>query len=255
MKKYTFLLFLIGYFTPCLSQTHKIYLVGLPNITSVPKIRNPSPADISGSKRRFGLESKILYNYSFPSQFGVLVGLSAGFVNWDNVVVGPRSAFGTQQGTGFVGSRIVSGDFHFIGGTFGSTYDGVVRKINYHIEFGVSLRMYPRETYPDTTGMAFNRLVEYNSKDPNAGPPDFLNVVPAFAGRIHPQVFASLTFPLRISERSSLYLGISKNLNIQPMGKGKMFVQYYKNFYNGEFSPRSSYLGLDVRYRYGLSKK
>jgi len=255
MKKYTFLILLIAYLTPCLAQTHEIYLVGLPNITSIPKVRNPSPAEISGSSKRFGLESKILYNYSFPSQFGLLLGLSAGFVNWDNVVVGPRSAFGTQQGTGFVGSRIISGDFHFIGGTFGSTYDGAVRKINYHIEVGASLRMYPREIYPDTTGMAFNRAIEYDSNDPNAGPPDFLNVVPSFAGRIHPQIFASLTIPLRISKRSNLYLGITKNWNIRPMGKGSMLVQYDKILYKGEFSPRSSYLGLDVRYGYGLTKK
>lgn len=201
------------------------------------------------------MESKIIYNYSFPSQFGLLAGVSAGLVNWDNVVSGPKTAFGTQQGTGLVGSRLVSGDFHFKGGIMGGTYDGHIRKINYHIELGATLRIYPRETEPDTTGFAFNRAVEYDPKDPNAGPPDFLVLVPAFAGRIRPQVFASLTFPLRISESSSIYLGITKNVNIQPMGKGTMFVQYNKVTYDGEFSPRSSYIGLDVRYRYGLSKK
>ena len=45
-----------------------------------------------------------------------------------------------------------------------------------------------------------------------------------------------------------------KNWNIQPLGKGELFVQMYNQPYKGEFSPRSSYLGLDLRYGYSLGR-
>lgn len=225
--------------------------MGIPHLNISPKIENPSQADISGHNR-FGLETKLLYNYVPKKDFGVVLGVNAGLQSWDYIIQGPYSAFGTHQDNGMLRYISRSSDYHYIGGTVGASYEGEYRNHKYYLEAGTTIRKYINNPEGELFGAAFNREKPYDPYDPNAGPPDFYSVVPSTSGKFFPNLYLNLSTPLTISDHSSIFLGITGSWSPTPIGKGKMEIYYNNVMYHGEFSPRLPYIGADFKYGYSF---
>lgn len=236
-----------------MSQTNQIVFGLTPNITSTPKVLNPSPAKIYGD-RKINFQTQLMYNYISKSKLGLLVGIDVGIFNWNTVVEAPRNAFGTHRGTGNVDFTIYSDNFFYTGLIGGTTYSGRIKRLKYKVELGSAFRLYPKEVEDDVTGAAFNRDTPYDPDDPNSGPPDLLIKIPPAAKKIHPNTFVSINFPIKISAKSHLLIGLTNNWNLYPIGDGNMTVQYNDTFYKGKFSPRTSYFGVNLRYGLNLNR-
>jgi hypothetical protein len=235
------------------SQTHKLIVGGTPNLMAKPRVVNPSPAKVYGPNT-VSVEAELLYNYISKSHAGFLIGFNAGIVHWNTILKAPRIAFGTHKNPGNVYFNRYSDDYYYTGLVAGLTHEGSIKRLKYNIELGTSLRWYPIETEEDVVGAAFSRETPYNPEDPNAGPPDLLVEIPPAAEKLHPDIFLSMIFPVRLSKKSEFMFGITSNLNVIPIGRGDLLVQYNDVIYRGEFSPRSSYVGVKVRYSVKLLK-
>lgn len=244
-KNYISILFL---FLPIFSQAQsKRFSFGVtPNLTVQPKVIHESPADIYG-KRRINIQAQLLYNYIPQNALGYIMGINAGIFNWTSSLKAPQNAFGTFEGTGEIDFTIYSEDFYYFELMGGITKSGTLGKVKYRFETGPFLRYYPNQTEIDGIGAAFNRTAPYNPSDPNAGPPDLLIEIPPASQSIYPSIFTNFILPILSSNKSNLEIGVSKNWDLKPL-KGQMTIRYKNTPYLGSFNPRSSYLGLNIRY-------
>ncbi len=235
------------------SQSHHFHISGVPNYTTKSQVINPSPAEVYGTKT-FGFETKFLYNYVAKSKLGLLLDLNAGLLKWNYYFLGTSSAFGANGGNEMIGWGSMSSDFHYIGATTGLSYDATFKRQPLHAEIGLTIKTFPLDIYGDQEGIYFNRQQPFDPDDPNAGPPDFQVVIPPTKGNIYPTIYLSLSYPIQVSKHSALLFGITKNWG-RTLEKGSLQVQYNNQLYYGEYNPRISYLGLDIRYRYSWRKK
>lgn len=230
-------------------------LVATPTITSKPKVINPSPAKIYG-ENRISFEGGIDYTYIFKDKpFGIRFGTGIGIVDHNYVFIAPRNAFGTMTGNG--NEELILDYENYRYNSISAQFVYQIRLKNLVVETyaGLSKKFYQYSNQEEGLRTTFNRNPPYNYDDPNAGPVDFSVRIPPINGRLHLDVPIGIGIKRYYRDRSSLTFGIVKNWSLESIGKGELFVQMYNQPYHGEFSPKSSFLGLDLRYGYSLKKR
>lgn len=226
-----------------------------PTVTSQPKVINPSPAKIYG-ENRISFDAGVDYTYNFKGKpFGIRMGTGIGIVDHNYAFQAPRNAFGMMTGDGNIFEISNNENYRYNSVSAQFIYRFELKNLTIETYTGLSKKFYQYSNEGEGIRSAFNRSTPYDFNDPNAGPPDFFVEIPPIKNRLHVDIPLGIGIKRYYPNGSSLTFGLVKNWNIQPIGKGQMFVQMYNQSYYGEFSPRSSYFGLDVRYGYSLTKK
>ena len=256
MKKLGLIIIVLSFYASISYAQSSLGIRFTPNITNKPKVKNDSPTRFYGQNRismNAGFDySKMLKNK--PS--GIRVGLGIGIIDYNYVFEAPRNAFGKMTGDGNIYSNSNSENYAFADLTVSYVYQFEIKNISIETYLGVSKNFYQYSNEADGYGLALNRSTPYNFDDPNAGPPDLYLTTPPINGRLHVDIPFGIGIIRKYSDRSSLTMSLVKNWNIQPIAKGDLFIQAYgKTYSGGEYSPRSSFVGLDIRYNYALGKK
>jgi hypothetical protein len=226
-----------------------------PMVTSQPKVINPSPAKIYG-ENRISFEGGIDYTYYFKEKpYAIRLGTAIGIIDNNYAFKAPRKAFGTMTGEGNIFEISNYENYLYNSLSAQLVYKFRVKNIIIEAYTGLAKKFYQYSNEEGGTISAFNRAIPYDSGNPNAGPPDFLVYIPPIKNRLHLDIPLGIGIKRVYSNRSSLTFSLIKNWNIQPIGKGELIVQMYNQSYYGEFSPRSSFVGLDLRYGYILWNK
>ncbi|MHB1177892.1 MAG: hypothetical protein ACYCZO_06115 [Daejeonella sp.] len=226
-----------------------------PNISSQPKVVNPSSAYIYG-ENAIGFDAAVDYTKMFESRnIGLRVGIGIGLVDHRYVFEAPKNAFGTMTGDGNVNVNSSLENYLYNSLSAQFVYRRKIRNLEIEFYTGLTKKFYHHSNEADGIKYAFNRATPYNPDDPNAGLADFSIDIPPIKSQLHIDLPIGIGIRKSFKNQNSLNIGIVKNLNLEPIGKGKMFVQMNNIAYTGEFSPRSSFIGIDLRYAYNLSKK
>lgn len=237
------------------SQTKEIGFRFTPYITTQPKVINPSPTKLYGESR-ISFDAGIDYTRFFKDKtYGLRLGFGMGVVDYNTVFEAPRNAFGIKTGNGNIYRNNNQENYVYNSLALFFVKQFNLKNLIIESQLGLSKKFYYYSDEPDGLGYAFNRATPYNFDDPNAGPPDLLISYPPINGRLHLDIPLGVGIKRVYSDKSSLTFSVIKNWNINPIAKGKLFIQAYDVFYDGEFSPRSSFLGVDIRYSYSLLKK
>jgi len=227
-----------------------------PNIIGQPKVDNDSPTRLYG-ENHISFDSGLDYTRMFKNKsFGLRAGLGVGIVDYNYVFEAPRNAFGKMTGEGNIYENYNFENYAYASLSLAFVYQFKIKNLQLETYLGATKKFYEYANESDGFGLALNRSTPYDFDDPNAGPPDLFITYPPINGRLHVDVPFGIGIVRKYSDRSSLTMSLVKNWNISPIAKGDLFVQAYGKSYNGgEYSPRSSYLGLDIRYSYELGKK
>jgi hypothetical protein len=227
-----------------------------PNITNQPKVENSSPTRLYG-ENRISFNAGLDFTHMFKDKpYGLRYGLGVGVVDYNYAFEAPRKAFGTMQGDGNIYEINNFENYTYANLSIAYVRHFKIRNLIIESYLGVSRKFYQYAKEEDGYALAINRSTPYNFNDPNAGPPDLLVTFPPINGRLHIDIPFGIGIVRKYSDKSSFSMSFVKNWNIQPIAKGDLFVQAYGNSYiGGEFSPRSSFVGLDLRYNYTLDKK
>lgn len=248
----TFIFAILNYHA--IAQT-EIGIRATPNITSQPKVINPSPAYIYG-ENTISFDGGVDYTRMFRNQnIGLRVSTGLGLVDHRLVFEAPRKAFGIMTGDGKVNVNSSSNNYFYNSLGIQFIYRKATKGLDLEFYTGVTKKFYHQSNEPDVFGYAFNRSVPYDPDDPNAGLPDFSVDTAPIKNQLHIDIPIGIGIRRIFKNENTLTFGIVKNVNLEPIGRGRMFVQMNNTSYNGEFSPRSSYVGFDLRYGYTLSKK
>ncbi len=227
-----------------------------PNITNQPKVDNSSPTRLYG-QNRLSFNTGLDYTRFFKNKpYGIRTGLGVGVVDYNYVFEAPRNAFGKMTGEGNIYENNNFENYAYASLSLAFVYQFKVKNLQMETYLGATKKFYEYANEPDAFGLALNRSKPYDFDDPNAGPPDLFIKYPPINGRLHVDIPFGIGIVRKYSDKSSLTMSLVKNWNINPIAKGDLFVQAYgKSYTRGEFSPRSSYVGLDIRYSYTLSKR
>ena len=227
-----------------------------PNITNQPKLKNASPTRFYG-ENRLSFNAGFDYTRMFKNKpYGLRAGLGIGIIDYNYVFEAPRNAFGKMTGEENIFLKNNFENYAYASLSLAFVYQFKLKNLLIETYLGATKKFYEYANEPDGYGYAFNRSTPYNFDDPNAGPPDLLVTTPPINGRLHVDIPFGIGIVRKYSDKSSLTMSLVKNWNIQPIAKGDLFVQAYgKSYAGGEYSPRSSYVGLDIRYSYTLGKK
>ncbi|MEJ6980007.1 hypothetical protein WG906_06070 [Pedobacter sp. P351] len=241
---------------PCLSVSSQEFGIRFtPNIISKSKVINFSPARIVGD-RRVSFDAGLDYTKMFPkSNFGVQFGAGIGIVDHNYNFSAPRNAFGMMTGEGQIAFADNFDNYLYNSISAQVVYRKSISRIQLEVITGFSKKIYHHNNEEEVYGYAFNRSTPYDFDDPNAGPPDYLITIPPIKNRLHLDIPLGIGIRRVFKDQSALTFRLVKNWNIEPVGEGKLFVRMYNTSYEGEFSPRSSYVGLDVRYSFSLKKR
>lgn len=226
-----------------------------PNITSQPKVVNSSPAYIYG-ENTISFEGGIDYTRMFVNKnFDLRIGTSMGLVDHRTVFEAPLNAFGTMTGEGNVNINSSSNNYVYNSLGIQFVYRKIIKGVALELYTGLTKKFYHYSNERETLSFAFNRSTPYDPDDPNAGPPDFSVEFAPIKNQLHVDIPIGIGVRRTLNNQNTLTFGLVKNFNIEPIGRGRMFVRMNNISYTGEFSPRSSFIGLDLRYGYNLSKK
>ena len=228
-----------------------------PNITNQPKVENDSPTRFYG-QNRISMNAGFDYTKMFENKpSGIRVGLGIGVIDYNYVFEAPLNAF-----VGMIVEGNIYDNSNFENYAFADLTVSYVRQFkikNLLIEsyLGVSKNFYQYSNESDGYAISFNRNAPpFDFDDPNAELPDVLIRTPPINGRLHLEIPFGIGIVRKYSDRSSLTMSLVKNWNIQPISKGDLYIEAYGIPYKGgEYSPRSSFVGLDIRYNYVLGKK
>ena len=240
-------------FTGTLAQAQTIGFRFTPNIISAPKVNNPSPGSVFGEKR-VSFDAGIDYSHMLNKTWGISAGVDMGVVDWNYYLIAPLNAFGTGTGEGMMETNSNSENYMYNAVSAQVLYSFRFGQNSFHAYAGPGVRYYHQEKEHSIAGAAINRGINYDPYDPDAGPPDLLIDIPPAGDRFHLNISIGLGIEKRLSNQSSMVFGIRKNWGLQPIGKGTLFIQMYDQFYNGSFSPRSNYWGIDLKFNYSLEK-
>jgi hypothetical protein len=249
-------LFIAGLFF-CLSQDinaqNSLGLRFTPNVIGAPRVVNPSAGSVFGEKR-LSFDAGIDFQHMFNKSWGINAGVDLGVIDWNIYLNAPDDAFGVGTGSGSLiyNENIENFMYNALSTQLIFTFN--LRRSKVVSYFGPALRYYHQEKEHTIVGAAFNRLKPYNPDDPNAGPPDLLIDIPPVGDRLHLNISTGIGIERQVSRQSSLIFGIRKNWGLQPLGNGSLLVQMYDELNYGSFSPRSDYIGLDIKFNYTLSK-
>nr|MBC7614185.1 hypothetical protein [Pseudopedobacter sp.] len=226
-----------------------------PNITNQPKVDNASPTRLYG-QNRLSFNTGLDYTRFFKNKpYGIRTGLGVGVIDYNYVFEAPYKAFGnsTREGNAYENNNFENYAYASLSLAF--VYQFKIKNLLLETYLGATKKFYQYANESDAFGLAI-RDQPYNFDDPNAGPPDLFITYPPINGRLHVDIPFGIGIVRKYSDRSSLTMSLVKNWTINPIVKGDLFVQAYgKTYTGGEFSPRSSYIGLDIRYSYSLGKK
>lgn len=256
MKKFKLELALIFLTTAnlALAQT-EIGFRATPNITSQPKAINPSPAFIYG-ENTISFDAGIDYTRMFKNRnIGLRLGIGMGLVDDRIVFEAPRNAFGIMTGEGNVNVNSSFENYTYNSLSAQFVYRKYIENTQLELYTGLTKRFYYYSNEADGRKYAFNRATPYDPDDPNAGPPDFSISFAPIKNQLHIDIPIGIGINRVYNDQNTLYFGIIKNFNLEPIARGRMFVQMNNISYQCELSPRSSFLGFDLRYSYNLSKK
>lgn len=250
----TFFIFLLDYEGLC--QTSLIGIHITPNIIGQPKIDNSSPTRLYG-ENRISFDAGLDYTRFLKKKpYGLRLGLGVGIVDYNYVFEAPRNAFGKMTGEGNIYANDNFDNYAYASLSLAFVYQFKIKNLQLKTYLGASKKFYEYANESFDYGYAFNRDQPYDFNDPNAGSPDLLIHTSPSYGRLHVDIPLGIGIVRKYSDKSSLTMGLVKNWNINPIAIGNLFVQAYgKSYTGGEFSPRSSYIGLDIRYSYGLGQK
>ena len=226
-----------------------------PNITSQPKVDNPSPAYIYG-ENTVSFDGVIDYTRMFKNKnYGLRIGTAMGLVDHRLVLEAPRNAFGNMAGDGKVSLNSSSNNYTYNSLGFQFIYRKTVRGMELEMYSGITKKFFHYSNDREMFSYAFNRSTPYDPDDPNAGPPDFSVDFAPIKNQLHVDIPLGIAVRRTLKSQNTITFGLVKNFNIEPIARGRMFVKMNNTSYNGEFNPRSSFIGVDLRYGYTLSKK
>ena len=225
-----------------------------PNIIAPSKVVNPSPATVS-AQPRFAFDAGIAFNHMYNSRWGIKAGVDIGIVSWNRYFKAPQSAFGTKQGNGNVEFYDYEMNYQYNALSAAALYKFRWKNLNFRTYLGPSLRYYWWGIDGFDSRWAFNRSKPFDFQNPNAGLPDLLIDVPRTGRKLHLDIHTGIGIERKFSPRSSMTFGFKKDWGVRPIGKGALQVQMYDKLYNGEFSPRSNYWGVDLIFNYKLAKR
>lgn len=255
--KSIYLLVFIGIYGLCSSYAQSsLGICFTPNITNQPKVENASPTRFYG-QNNISFNTGLDYTRMFKNKpYGLRTGIGVGVVDYNYVFEAPKNAFGEMTGEGNVYENNNFENYAYASLSLAFVYQFKIKNLLIETYLGATKKFYEYANEPDAFGLAINRSTPYNFDDPNAGLPDLFVTTPPISGRLHVDIPFGIGIVRKYPDRSSLTMSLVKNWNIQPIAKGDLFIQAYgKSYTGGEYSPRSSYVGLDIRYSYSLGKK
>ena len=228
-----------------------------PNITNQPKVKNNSPTRFYGQSR-ISMNAGLDYTKMFKNKpYGIRAGLGVGIIDYNYVFEAPRNAFGVMIANGNIYNNSNFENYAFADLTVSYVRQFKIKNLLIETYLGVSKNFYQYSNESDGYALSFNRNAPpFDFDDPNAELPDVLIRTPPINGRLHLEIPFGIGIVRKYSDRSSLTMSLVKNWNIQPISKGDLYIRAYGIPYKGgEYSPRSSFVGLDIRYNYALGKK
>lgn len=221
-----------------------------PNMIAPAKVVNPSNALIFG-ERRLAFDAGLDYHRDLNKNFSIITGLNVGLVDFNHVMVAPVNAFGNGSGLGNIYTNSSNDNFVYTGLTLAPNYRFKIQGSTLHLSAGPNIRLYYGSGEPDISNYAFNRSTPWN---PATDPADFEVNVPSAQGKVRADITTSLTIERKVSARTNFLFGLRYNAGINTVADGRMYVDMYSKHYDGTFSVRSSYVGLDLQLRH-LTKK
>lgn len=247
--------FFLSLFTSLSGFSQEFGIRFTPTINSRSKVVNPSPARIVGD-RRVSFDAGLDYIKMFPkSNFGVQLGAGVGIIDYNYNFSAPLNAFGTMKGEGQISFADNFENYMYNNISAQVVYRKSISNVKLEVITGLTKKFFYHNNEEDGIGYAFNRSAPYDFDDPNAGPPDYIITIPPIKNRLHLDIPLGIGIRRVFKDQSAMTFRLVKNWNIEPVGEGKLFVRMYNNDYEGEYSPRSSFVGLDVRYSFSLKKK
>lgn len=226
-----------------------------PKVSIKPEIVNPSPAQIS-SQSQFSYEFGANYTHMLNGKWGVGAGIITGQVVYRMDFVAPSAAFGTKQDKGIISTGFYFDSYHYHAVSARAIHRTVLNErsfINILAEPSLRYYTYGTDNY-DSLQVGFNRAMRFNPDNPATLPPDLLVGIPATGRRVYLNIAVSIGLERKVSARSSLVFGIKSNFGLKPIAAGLLQVQMNDKLYTGKFNTRSGFTGLDLVYKYSLSK-
>lgn len=217
----------------------EISITGTPNFPFRPQIKNPSPIGFFGD-RVISFAGGLDFSHFNPtSKVGYRVGVKAGTVDYTyHYIIKLQNGFKSDFSD-------LPENLAYLSISASGVYRTNLKE-NTQLEFAIGLekRFYRFGNETDTSGYTF----QSNSLD--------RITALVSSNRIHDQFHIDIpaTFGIRqlFSNHSTLTTSLAVNFGLSPIRRGLLYVSHQGADFNGNFNPRSSYLGIDLRYSYAV---
>jgi hypothetical protein len=215
-----------------------------PNFGGLPKVENPSPVKIVGEVRT-GFEGEINLSRSLSSKWAVEGGIGYGLSPWNLSFSAPGTSIGSGSDIGEIETVFALRSIGYSSVSMAAARIVALKHGSIRLHAGPTLRMYNNSTFYNFEA-AFNRTSSY---DPDA--PD-LALSTEDPGGLKFGINWGAALEQMLTSRSSLLVGLRAYSSFNPITRGDLFVRADNRDFQGEFSPRAGYVGIDIGYRYGL---
>jgi hypothetical protein len=218
-----------------------------PNSIIGPKIEILSPEKIYG-RRRLSFDADFQFSHLLNKTWGFNVGLGAGLVGWNFAIDNPGVFFTPAE---YLPGTATSGNSSDIYASLSFNAEHYLHFKNFRLKsyLGPGIRYYVN------TGELFYMAAFRNTQnDPNPEAPD---IAISLKGndKFELGINAGLGIEKTLSPHSAISVGIRNYLAFHPIEEGRIRTKMNGQEFRGEFSPRSSYTGLDLVYKYSLVRK